>query len=261
MCSFPICLYNLSQGSAVLEWWQRMWAPPHTTFFSLSFSSLWTEAFFACLQLVSEARWKYKIPESCSEHWPSSGSFGWIFCLSMLVKWSAWDHGVWSEALLEVSCSWLHNFWCWIAEYGEKTKACVHYNHNSLNELIGYSNSPSPDNMRFIAAWFNTFFHADLAAGAKFHVTGAHGRPAAVLVSYSHGHDGSSRYIHRPSEWSEAGPSSFKHKVDYLLITNSNKFGVPSANIPKYGPVLFVPVMQTPAEVRQQKWAHMLNLT
>jgi len=47
------------------------------------------------------------------------------------------------------------------------------------------------------------FFHADLAAGAELHLTGPHRRPAAVLVSYSHGCEGSTGYIHRPSEGSE----------------------------------------------------------
>lgn len=66
---------------------------------------------------------------------------------------------------------------CIISDLGllsmvKKTKACVHYNRDSSNELIWYSDSPSPDNVMFIAARCNIFFHADLAAGAKLHVTG-----------------------------------------------------------------------------------------
>lgn len=62
-----------------------------------------------------------------------------------------------------------------------------------------------------------------------------------MLVIYSHGCNDSTRHIQHPSEGSEAGPSAFRHGAAYLLIGISSNFGIPSANVPEQGPVLFVP--------------------
>lgn len=73
----------------------------------------------------------------------------------MLVKGSVWDHGVWSKALLAPECI--------ISDFGllsmvkkqrhvYSTIKTVNMPKVNLNELVGYSNTPRPDNMRLIAA-------------------------------------------------------------------------------------------------------------
>lgn len=122
----------------------------------------------------------------------------------------------------------------------------------NLNELVGYSNTPRPDNMRLIAAWFTTVFQADLAAGTELHITGAHGRLELQLWLWWR----YLVYICYPSQGSEVVSSAFKHGVPYMLISISNNFGIPLANILKYDPGFFVPLCEfiwTTSKVRQQK--------
>lgn len=100
----------------------------------------------------------------------------------MLVKGSVWDHGVWSEALCKLFAPE-----CIISDFRllsmvkkqrhvYSTIKTVNMPKVNLNELVGYSNTPRPDNMRLIAALFTILIQADLAAGTELHITGAHGR-------------------------------------------------------------------------------------